>query len=207
MWGWYLNIARAYITSQSRAYLASRDLLYLMSTLLSASARSTQYGGAPESEWPRLVYVPGAPSYELSDELDKDHVMIAVLLPVGGNRTHETVPQDILTTTALHHSDIEVLVEFDKYFNSRVVFRFKNVFDRKICRKLALRSRIFLQVPKLLTDLDQILLNILILKTYTKFIRKNKMSVCLPQPCSSTGRRFAASKSRLQYCRRIVSFP
>jgi len=74
--------------------------------------------------------------------------MIAVLLPVGGNRTHETVPQDFLTTTALHHSDIEVLVEFDKYFDSRVVFRLKNVFGRKICRKLALRSRILFASPK-----------------------------------------------------------
>ena len=47
--------------------------------------------------------------------------MIAVLLSVGGNRTHVTVPKDILTMIALYHSDIEVLIEFDKYLDSRVV--------------------------------------------------------------------------------------
>ena len=47
--------------------------------------------------------------------------LIAVLLPVGGNRTHVTVPKDFLTTIALYHSAIEVLIEFDKYFYSRVV--------------------------------------------------------------------------------------
>ena len=57
-----------------------------------------------------MVYVPRAPSYELSDELDNTHVMIAVLSLVGGNRTHVTIPKDILTTTALYHSAIEVLI-------------------------------------------------------------------------------------------------
>ena len=47
--------------------------------------------------------------------------VIAALLPVGGNRTHVTVPKDILTMIALYHSAIEVLIEFDKYFDSRVV--------------------------------------------------------------------------------------
>ena len=36
--------------------------------------------------------------------------MIAVLSLVGGNRTHVTIPKDILTTTALYHSAIEVLI-------------------------------------------------------------------------------------------------
>jgi len=47
----------------------------------------------------------------------------------------------------------------------------------------------FLQVPKLCTDLDVALLNVVIL--YGKFALENKMralSVCFPQPCSSTGR-------------------
>ena len=39
----------------------------------------------------------------------------------GGNRTHVAVLQDLLTTTALYHSAIDVLIEFDKYFGSRVV--------------------------------------------------------------------------------------
>ena len=61
------------------------------------------------------------------------------------------------------------------------------------------------QVPKLCTDLDLSLLYILILGTYSKFARKNNflaLGVCFPQPCSSAGRRFAASRSRLQTYRR-----
>jgi len=41
--------------------------------------------------------------------------MIAVLLPVGGNRTHVTVPKDILTTIDLYHLAIEVFIEFDEH--------------------------------------------------------------------------------------------
>jgi len=66
------------------------------------------------------------------------------------------------------------------------------------------------QVPKLCTDLDLSLHYILILGTYSKFARKNNflaLGVCFLQPCSSAGRRFAASRSRLQNYRRIVSFP
>jgi len=57
------------------------------------------------------------------------------------------------------------------------------------------------QVHKKCTDLDLILLYILISGTYSKFARKNNflvLSVCFPQPCSSAGRRFDASRSRLQ---------
>jgi len=39
----------------------------------------------------------------------------------GGNWTHVTAPKDILTTIALHRSTIEVLMEFNKYFDSRVL--------------------------------------------------------------------------------------
>ena len=51
--------------------------------------------------------------------------MISVLLPVGGNRTHVTVPEDILTLTAFYHSAFEVLIEFDQYFDSRVVYSYR----------------------------------------------------------------------------------
>ena len=47
--------------------------------------------------------------------------VIALPLPVGGNRTHVTVTEKILTKTALYHSAIAVLIEFDKYCDSRVV--------------------------------------------------------------------------------------
>ena len=66
------------------------------------------------------------------------------------------------------------------------------------------------QVPKLCTDLDLSLLYVLILGKYSKFARKVNflaLGVCFPQPCSSAGRRFAASRSRLQNYRRIFSFP
>ena len=66
------------------------------------------------------------------------------------------------------------------------------------------------QVPKLCKDLHLSLLYILIFGTYSKFARKNNflaLCVCFPQPCSSAGRLFAASRSRLQYYRRIISFP
>jgi len=65
------------------------------------------------------------------------------------------------------------------------------------------------QVPKVCTDLDLSLLYILTLGTYSKFARKNNflaLGVCFPQPCSSAGRIFAASRSRVHNYRRIVSF-
>jgi len=66
------------------------------------------------------------------------------------------------------------------------------------------------QVPKKCTELDLGLLYILTSGLYSKFARKNNflaLGVCFPQPCSSAGRRFAASRSRLQYYRQIVLFP
>ena len=57
------------------------------------------------------------------------------------------------------------------------------------------------QVPKLCRDLDLGLFYILILGTYSKFARKNNflaLGVCFPQPCSSAGRKFAASRSRVK---------
>ena len=83
MWVWYLNIARAYITSHSRGNLASRDLLYPLSTFLSTSGLYTAVVRRSLDDH-ALVYVPRAPSFELSDELDNAHVMIAVLLPAAG---------------------------------------------------------------------------------------------------------------------------
>ena len=66
------------------------------------------------------------------------------------------------------------------------------------------------QIPKLCTDVNLSLLYILISGTYSKFARKINfllLGVFFPQFCSSAGRRFAASRSRLQNYRRIVSFP
>jgi len=61
---------------------------------------------------------------------------------------------------------------------------------------------LFSQVPKKCIDLDLSLLYILISRTYGKFARKNDflaLGVYFAQPCSSAGRRFAASGSRLYY--------
>jgi len=89
-------------------------------------------------------------------------------------------------------------------------FRGKTCFDAGkigICHCAAVLQ---MQVPKLCTDLDLRLLYILILGTYSKFARKNiflSLGVYFPQLCSSAGRRFAASRSRLQNYQRIVLFP
>jgi len=67
-----------------------------------------------------------------------------------------------------------------------------------------------LQLPKMCTDLDPTLPYILISETYSKFVCKNKLlvlGVCLPQACSSAGRRITASKITLEYYQRIVLFP
>jgi len=67
-----------------------------------------------------------------------------------------------------------------------------------------------LQVPKSCTDLDPTLLYISTLGTRSKFVQRDKMlslGVCLPQPCLSAGRRFAASRSRLNCYEQFVSFP
>ena len=53
-------------------------------------------------------------------------------------------------------------------------------------------------------------LHFLILGTYSKSVWQNKMlalGVCFPQPCSSAGRMFAASRPRLDYLRPIGSLP
>jgi len=68
---------------------------------------------------------------------------------------------------------------------------------------------LFSQVPKKCTYLHLSLLYILIWRTYSKFAWKNNflaLGVCFPRPCSSAGRKFAASRSRLQYYRRIILF-
>ena len=62
--------------------------------------------------------------------------------------------------------------------------RFKNVFGRRIRRKSVLRSGIL----------------------FASHAQKSARGVCFPQPCSSDGRRFAASRSRLNYYRISGSF-
>jgi len=72
-----------------------------------------------------------------------------------------------------------------------------------------------LQVPNSWIDLDQTpsLLYISILGTWTyitKVVRNDNMleiGVCFPQACPSAGHRFAASRSGVDYSRRIGSFP
>ena len=69
-------------------------------------------------------------------------------------------------------------------------------------------SVLFSQVPKKCTELDLNILYILTSGIYSKFARKRNfpaLCVCFSQPCSSAGRRFATSRSRLQYYQRIVS--
>jgi len=78
------------------------------------------------------------------------------------------------------------------------------------CRQIRCAAVLQTQVPKLCTDLDLGLLYILILGTYSKFAWENNflaLGVCFLQLCSSAGRRFAMSRSRLKNYRRIVSFP
>jgi len=83
--------------------------------------------------------------------------------------------------------------------------------ETRFFRKSPLRSgSLFASTQKVHWDLYLSLLYILTLGEYSKFARGNSflaLGVCFPQPCSSAGCRFAASRSRLQYCRRIVSFP
>jgi len=90
-------------------------------------------------------------------------------------------------------------------------FRFKNVFlAAEFVRSQHCAVAFSLQVVNSCTDLDPTLVCISILRAYTKFVRENKMlalGVCFPQPCSSACRRFAASRSRLNYYRTIDSFP
>ena len=75
--------------------------------------------------------------------------------------------------------------------------------------KFTNKKTLGLQVPKSCTYLDPTLFCISILGTYIKFVRKNKMlalGVCLLQ-CPSACRRFAASRSRLNYSWQFLSFP
>jgi len=86
----------------------------------------------------------------------------------------------------------------------------EKVFGHNKNRILPLRWSFLVLQLKLCTDIDLILLYVLILGTYSKCARKNNfpaLGVCFPQPWSSAGRRFATSRSRLQNYWRIVSFP
>jgi len=57
--------------------------------------------------------------------------MIAVLLPVGENRTRVLDPRNILTTIAKYHSDIKVFIEFE---NNVVVIEFIREFIARSSR-------------------------------------------------------------------------
>jgi len=74
----------------------------------------------------------------------------------------------------------------------------KTCFDAGKIRFCHCAAVLQTQVPKLCIDLDLSLLYILTVGTYSKFARKNNflaLGVCFLQPCSSAGRRFAASRS------------
>ena len=88
------------------------------------------------------------------------------------------------------------------YFNISTAV--KHVFKSEVN---SAQLHFFFQVPKSCTDLDQTLLFIWILRTYSRFVRKNKMlahGICFPHPCPSAGRRLAASRSGLDH---YLSFP
>ena len=108
----------------------------------------------------------------------------------------------LCTTSVLHSYNEVAAVHWRIPINKRFCANFVKI---RQCT-----TAFSLQVPKLSTDLDLILIYILIPGTYREIVSKNKMpalSVCFPQPCPSAGRMFAASRSRKCYCRRIVSFP
>ena len=94
-------------------------------------------------------------------------------------------------------------------------FQFKNVCGRKIRQRSALHSRILFASTEVMpvrttrSDSPSPLHFKLMLRTNTKYMCKNKklaFGVCFPQPCSSAGRRFAASRSRLNHYQTIGSF-
>jgi len=81
----------------------------------------------------------------------------------------------------------------------RTNFAAKHVFNSEVAiaqRQSCYKSR------KSWTDLNPNLFYISILGTYSKFVQKNEMlalGVGIPRPCSSAGRRFAESRSCLNY--------
>jgi len=77
-------------------------------------------------------------------------------------------------------------------------------------RKSPLRSRILFASPEVCTVLDPSFLYILISRTYSRFVRKNKiwtLGVCSLQPCPSTGRKFDVSRAYFDQYWPIFSFP
>jgi len=88
--------------------------------------------------------------------------------------------------------------------NVKITCQTRFLIKRRHCA-----AAFFLQVSKLCTDVDQSLLYIALLRTYSTFAKKNKMltlGVCFPQPCSSAGGRFAVSTLCLNYYRKNGSF-
>ena len=119
---------------------------------------------------------------------------------------------DFLSQKSVVRPALLFLVLGDPQRNGKIRFflRQNTFFPRILPWRCGSPNVLQTQVPKLCTDLDLGLLYLLILGTYSKFARKNNFlsfGVCFPQLCSSAGRRFAASRSRLQNYRRIVSFP
>jgi len=105
-------------------------------------------------------------------------------------------------------ANVEVHVQKTEPLRRNSDFQKKTCFA---CRKIGMwhfAVILFSQVSKKCKDLNLSLLYILILGTYSKFARKNNfqaLGVCFSQPCSSAGRRFAASRSRSQKTNSFVS--
>jgi len=116
------------------------------------------------------------------------------------SKSRQQVDVGLCTTSALAKKMLTIIVNF----------KLKNFFGRKIGQNCQCAAAFSLPMLRLGTDLDPTLLYILILGTYRRFERGNDflaLGVSFPQPCSSAGRMFADSRSRLHYYPRIVSFP
>jgi len=101
------------------------------------------------------------------------------------------------------YSNLYQPVAFAKF---RFFLRAKHVFFSEVVIAHRFSFRMY---PEKCTELDLSLFYIVVLGTYSKFAWENDFLapvVCFPQPCSSAGRRFATSRSRLQNYRRIFRF-
>jgi len=120
--------------------LQSHNTIHVVSTILSTRPTVSTTAWFPSPSWmarTTLVEVANSATHQYQlrhqryywEQWRTSWKLIASFLPVGGNRTHFALPKDLVTTIALHHWAIEVIIEFDKYFASRLVqsYRCKNV--------------------------------------------------------------------------------
>jgi len=90
-------------------------------------------------------------------------------------------------------------------------FRFQNIFGRKICWKLPVQSGILFASPDVTHRpcgaSIQLSPTFRHWERVTVLLKMQSLGICFPQQCSSAGRRFAASRSRSNYSKKIGSFP